>query len=215
MSEVRRIRIAIADDHQMFRDGLRRLLESERAFDVVGEAGDGLEARQIVESVKPDVLLLDVAMPRMGGLEALAGLTAAPTKIVLLTAGLDPTELLRAIQFGARGVVLKQAASRLLIEAVYAVMGGKYVIPGATLADADQAVRRVGRPPRPFGLTSRELEIVAAIVAGVSNREIAARFTIAVPTVKHHLRNIFDKTGASSRLELATFAIQKGLVRPE
>jgi DNA-binding NarL/FixJ family response regulator len=209
------IRIAIADDHLIFRDGLKRLLESEAAFKVVGEAADGIEASEIVRSSKPDVLVLDVAMPRMGGVDTVVGLTAETTRIVLLTAAIEASELLRAIQFGARRVVLKEAASKTLIDAIYRVMDGKYVIPSGIVDDCRQAANLVAGPSaRKYGLTNRELDIIEAIVAGATNREIADRFAISVPTVKHHLSSIFDKTGVSSRLELAIFAVHGDLVRP-
>jgi DNA-binding NarL/FixJ family response regulator len=216
MRNARHVRIAIADDHQIFRDGLRRLLESEPGFEVVAEAVDGVGASRVARDIHPDVMLLDVAMPRMGGVEALTTMQAEATRVILLTAAIEPSELLRAIQLGARGVVLKESATRLLIEGIHQVMDDKYVIGAGVADDRDQAVRHVGaQRPAEFGLTSRELEIVAAIVSGESNRDIADRLAISLQTVKHHLTSIFDKTGVSSRLELALFAIRHGLVTPD
>ena len=210
------VRIAIADDHPIFRDGLRRLLESEPGFSVVAEAADGLEAIRITQDIQPDILLLDVAMPRMGGVEALPGLQSSATRVVLLTAGIDPADLLRAIQLGARGIVLKESVTRQLIDGIYRVMNGKYVIGSGIADDLAHAVRQVETPAtRKYGLTARELEIVAAIVAGASNRDIADRLGISLQTVKHHLTNVFDKTGASSRLELALLALRQNLVEPD
>ena len=216
MSDPRRVRIAIADDHEIFRDGLRRLLESEPGFEVVAEAVDGLDAARIASDVSPDVMLLDVAMPRMGGVEALTTIRLDTTRVILLTAAIEPTELLRAIQLGARGVVLKESATRLLIDGIHRVMDDKYIIGAGVADDCDDAVRQLGtQPTRRYRLTSRELEIVSAIATGDSNRDIAERFGISLQTVKHHLTSIFDKTGVSSRLELALLAIRHGLVTPD
>ncbi|HEY3093269.1 MAG TPA: response regulator transcription factor, partial [Vicinamibacterales bacterium] len=140
----RRVRISIADDHQIFRDGLRRLLESEPGFEVVSEGNDGIDAIRMARDSQPDILLLDVAMPRMGGVEALASLANAGPRVILLTAAIQPSDLLKAIQFGARGVVMKESATRLLIDGIHRVMDGKYIIGADVADDLAQAVKQVG-----------------------------------------------------------------------
>jgi two-component system, NarL family, nitrate/nitrite response regulator NarL len=213
VSEAPRVRIAIADDHEIFRDGLRRLLESEHGFDVVAEAADGVEAVRVAREARPDIMLLDVTMPRMSGLETLAVPELQRTRVILLTAAIEPGELLRAVQLGARGVVLKESATRHLIDGIHRVMEGKFLIGTEVADDLAQAVRQVGgHRDKPYGLTAREIEIVEAIAAGDSNRDVATRLNISLQTVKHHLTSIFDKTGTSTRLELALFAIRQGLV---
>jgi DNA-binding NarL/FixJ family response regulator len=209
----RRVRIAIADDHPIFRDGLRRLLESEHGFEVVAEGANGADAIRLTREVRPDVLLLDVAMPRMGGLEALADPEIHATRVILLTAAIEPAELLRAVQLGARGVVLKESATRKMIEGIHRVMEGKFLIGTEIADDLAEAVRQAGvQKEKPYGLTPREIEIVEAIASGDSNRDIANRLNISLQTVKHHLSSIFEKTGTSTRLELALFALRQGLV---
>jgi two-component system, NarL family, nitrate/nitrite response regulator NarL len=215
------IRIVIADDHPIFRRGLRNLLEAEPGFAIVGEASDGEEAIRLARSVQPDVLLLDVAMPGLSGMDALAELAGTPEptfRTILLTASIEKAEIVKALQLGAAGVVLKSSATELLLKSIRSVMAGEHWIGREAVADLVQALRvyvdaPAEKPARErFGLTARELEITSAVVAGLSNKEIAKKFTLSGDTVKHHLTNIFDKVGASNRLELALFAVHHRLI---
>ena len=215
------IRIVIADDHPIFRDGLRRLLEAESDLRVVGEACDGNEAVKLARQLRPDILLLDLAMPRQPGLEALremnSGTGSNSVRVILLTAAAEKKQIVEALQLGARGVVLKDSATQLLLKSIHTVMSGEYWVGRESVSNLVQYLRTLvqssGEEARQkkFGLTPRELEIVSAVVAGYSNKEIAEYFKISEDTVKHHLSNIFDKLGVSTRLELALFAVNQGL----
>ena len=212
------IRILIADDHPIFRDGLRRLLQAE-GLNVVGEAPNGEEAVKLARQLNPDILLLDVAMPLKPGLEALRELAEAktPVRTILLTAAIERTQIVEALQLGARGVVLKESATELLLKSIQAVIRGEFWVGRESVSDLVQTLRDLMPPAgaearkSKFGLTPRELEIISAIVAGYSNRDIAQKFSISEQTVKHHLTNTFDKLGVSTRLELALFAVNHGL----
>ena len=213
------IRVLIADDHPIFRKGLRTLLEAEHGFTVVGEAGGGEEAIRLAQQLKPDILLLDLAMPGVSGMDALAELAAAPTpvRIILLTAGIEKAEIVKALQLRAAGVVLKSAATDLLFKSIRSVIAGQHWIGRDAVTDLVQALRAQLEPPEKparerFRLTPRELEITSAVVSGLSNKEIARKFSLSEDTVKHHLTNIFDKMGASNRLELALFAVHHRLL---
>jgi two-component system, NarL family, nitrate/nitrite response regulator NarL len=213
------VRILIADDHPIFRDGLKRLLESERDFKVVGEACDGVEAVKMVRQLKPEILLLDLAMPRRPGLEALREMSTdtSSVRVILLTAAAEKDQIVEALQLGARGVVLKDSATQILLKSIRAVMNGEYWVGRESVSNLVQYLRGlVGSSSntarqRRYGLTPRELEIVSAVVAGYANKEIAEHFKISEDTVKHHLSNIFDKVGVSTRLELALFAVNQAL----
>jgi len=215
-------RIVIADDHPIFRDGLRRLLETEPDLKVIGEACDGAEAVKLARQLKPDILLLDLAMPRHPGLEALREMSSATNqsavRVILLTAAAEKNQIVEALQLGARGVVLKDSATQLLLKAIHTVMAGEYWIARENISDLVQVLRasekrsRKETKQRNRRLTARELEVVSAVVAGYTNRDIAQKFSLSEDTVKHHLTNIFDKLGVSNRLELAIHAISRGIV---
>ncbi len=204
------IRILIADDHAIFRDGLRRLLATQEDFVVLAEASDGKEAIALATELKPDVLLLDLAMPRVPGMEVLRelGRQELPLRTILLTAAIQPFAVTSALQLGARGIVLKASPPELLLKSIRAVCEGQFWVgsePVTTWA-------RSGQPSTGgFGLTTREVEIISAIKEGNSNREIASRLAISEETVKRHLSNIYSKLGVSSRLELAVLASEQHL----
>jgi two-component system nitrate/nitrite response regulator NarL len=211
-----RTRILIADDHLVVRAGLRQLLKSASDFIVVGEAVDGSEAVALTASLCPDVLLIDLAMPGVGGLEALRTLADVrlPVRPIVLTASLKRDEMIKALQLGARAIVLKDVPGDLLFSAIRTVMAGRYWVGRESAADLTAAPRTFSipkaQPVKSFGLTPRQLDVVSSVGAGLTNKEIAARLSVSEQTVKHHLTQIFDKLGVSSRVELAVFATHHG-----
>ena len=218
----RTIRIVIADDHPVVRIGVRNMLAEDGGFDVVGEATDGDEAIAQTLDLQPDVLLLDLVMPRLPGLEAMRAIMSGPstTKVLMLTSSITTQQMIEALHIGARGIVLKEAPPAHLQTAIRTVFAGDYWIGGKRVVNLVSALRDLTEQAavperRTFGLTPRELEVVSCIVEGCSNRAIAKQFSLSEETVKRHLSNIFDKTGVSTRLELALFAIAHHLVAAE
>jgi len=217
------VRILIADDHPIFRDGLRRLLEAEPDLSVVGQAVDAAEAIQYTQTLKPDLLLLDVAMPKVSGLDALQELVELPNApaVILLTAAIDRADIVNALQVGARGVVLKESATAMLLKAIRVVMEGGYWVGRESVSDLMLALRSLGPVPEraeaslAASLTPRELQIVGLILVAAGNKKIADTLNISEKTVKHHLTNIYEKLGVSNRLELALFAAQHNLLPKE
>ncbi len=213
------IRVAIADDHVLFREGLRTLLEAEPDLQVVGEAANGAEAVALVRDLRPDCLLLDLAMPLLGGFEALREIVnlRVHCRVILLTADIDRPQIIQALRCGARGVVMKHSACQLLCKCIRSVMADEYWVGRGTVSDLveylNKEVAAAGVTTRErYGLTARELQIVREVVEGCTNREIAQTFRLSEDTVKHHLSNVFDKLGVYNRLEMALYAIHHSLL---
>jgi two-component system nitrate/nitrite response regulator NarL len=207
----RAIRIVIADDHALFRAGLRKLLEAAPDFAVVGEAEDGEQAIRLVKDFEPDILLLDFSMPGRTAVAILQELFVAPikTRVVVLTASIEPEEMTRVIELGAVGVLMKTVTTELLYKCVRSVADGQYWIGRdlvtSLLSALAQSRGAAARAARPYGLTTREKEIAVLIGESYSNKDIADKLNITEGTVKRHLSQVFDKTGTSSRVELALF----------
>ena len=220
-ARTQQVRLVVADDHPIVRDGLRRLLELESEYKVVGEAQDGVEAIQLVRQLKPDILLLDLAMPNLPGMETLRELSvhggSTPVRVIVLTAAIETIQIIEALQLGARGIVYKDTSSELLLKAVRTVVAGDHWVARAPVPNLLQYLQTLTQSAKDetkgktFGLTPRELDVVSTVVAGFSNREIAAYWEITEDTVKHHLSNIFDKLGVSTRVELVLFAVNHKL----
>jgi two-component system nitrate/nitrite response regulator NarL len=206
------IRIVIADDHPIFRDGLRKLLDNEDDISIVGEVSNGIECAQMITKLKPDILLLDLRMPEKDGLTLLEEMNfdSLSTRVIVLTATEDDRDVVRAMRLGARGVVLKQSATELLLRSIHKVYGGEIWLDKRMTAEVMKAFSKSseGGPRREKPLLSdREKEIVQLVAQGFRNREIGEKLFISEQTVKNHLHNIFDKLGVSDRLELALYAI--------
>jgi len=211
------IRILVADDHAIFRDGLRKLLEGADDVQIVGEASNGVECTKMLAKLKPDILLLDLRMPEKDGLGVLeeVNFDTLPTRVIVLTAAEDDRDVVRAMRLGARGVVLKQSASDLLVKSIRKVYEGEIWLDNRMTAEVIDAFKKSSeagqRREKPL-LSDREKEIVQLVAQGFRNREIGEKLFISEQTVKNHLHNIFDKLGVSDRLELALYAIHHRLI---
>ena len=208
-----KIRVFVVDDHPMIRVGLRAMIAAEPAFDCIGEAADGEEAVQLIPASAPDVVLMDLIMPRLDGISAIARLRPglSQTRFVVLTSLLDPAEVRRAIDSGASGYLMKNASAQELANVILAVHGGRRVLD-AEATDAlvgAQQQRAVGAD-----LTQRERELLALMARGMNNQEIAQQLAIAVPTVKFHITNILDKLQVDNRTEAVIAALKHRLVPP-
>ncbi len=219
-------RVVIVDDHRLFRVGLKQLLES-RGFEVVGEAGDGAEAVQVVRKTRPDLVLMDLLMPGMGGLEATRLIKAEfpDLPVVVLTASEDEADLFEAVKSGAQGYLLKSYDPETVIELLEAAAEGQAALTPALAARILAEFSRLG-DRRAGGrgeaaeagliepLTAREREVLELVVAGASNKEIARRLYVSENTVKYHLKNILQKLHAHNRAQVVAFALKYGLVKP-
>ncbi len=222
-----KIRIVVADDHPIFRDGLCKLLALEDDFDVVAQAQDGRQVLDVIQQTEPDILLLDLKMPGLDGLGTLQRLQVSKgkTRVIVLTASDDKNEFVQAMKLGTSGIVLKQTATDQLIKSIRKVHAGEIWLDSHTtaavirqfVANEDAAPMpppQISGPPRErerSPLSQREREIVALVAQGFKNKEMAEKMFISEQTVKNHLHNIFDKLGVSDRLELALYAIHNNL----
>lgn len=213
----RPIRVLLADDHTMFREGLRRILQTEPDIVVVGEAQTGEEATAQVERITPDVVLMDIRMPGIGGVRATWLIRQAhpETRVIVLTAHRQDELVLQAMAAGARGYVLKEAPSAQLIDAIRKVHRGEALLDPTDLCQVLNEFQRLSARPRkdPFAeLTPRQLDILRLVARGATNREIASELSLSEKTVKNNLSIIFRALQVDSRTEAAIYAIRQGLV---
>ena len=207
------IRVLIVDDHPVVRTGLRGMFETDAGFQVVGEAADGAAALEMVRSACPDVVLMDLQMPGMDGVEAIARIRMLPEPppVLVLTVFDSDAQILRAIEAGASGYLLKDASREELFSAIRSAIGG-----GSPLAPAvaSRLMTRLVQAPSagPEPLSSRELEVIRQVSVGRSNKEIASELRISEATVKTHLQHAFEKLGVADRTSAVTTAIDRGLI---
>ncbi len=215
------IRILLADDHALMRRGIRDLLESDSDIAIIGEAGDGREAVQLADRLKPDVMIMDLAMPELNGLDAIRQIRKEVPEIELLVFSMhDSEELIREVfAAGARGYVLKSDVALYLIEAVKSLARHKpFFTPRISEAILHSLVSSAGHsnvePPRPGPLSAREREILQLLAENKSNKDIAKTLGISVRTVETHRRSVMQKLDANSIVELVHYAIRNGIVQP-
>jgi len=213
---MRKIRILLAEDHAVVREGTRKLLESQPDFEVVGEAGDGEEAVELTKQLHPEVVIMDITMPKLSGIEATKQIKALyPSMAVLVLTGYDYDEYVFAlIEAGAAGYLLKEATGDELIDAIRLVKAGEPAVHPRIMRKILEHLRTPVQEPaeiaRAESLTEREMEVLRWAVKGMSNKEIADALCLSVRTVQAHLQNIFNKLGVGSRSEAIVYALKKG-----
>ncbi len=211
------VRILLVDDHAVLRDGVRMVLESQPGFQVVGTTENGQDAVRLVEDLKPDIAVLDIAMPEMNGLDATRAIRQCcpDTQVVILSMHEGEEYLREALRAGAAGYVLKRAAAKELVGAIQRVRHGEsYLDPALTRTLISDYVRQVERGDEtPDSLTERELEVLKLVAEGFTNRQIAFKLNISIKTVQTHRANLMDKLNLHDRTELVRYAIRRGLIQ--
>jgi len=215
---MRKLRILLADDHTVMRSGLRALLERQQNYEVVGEADNGREAVSLCASLLPDIVIMDVGMPLLNGVEATKALLkqSPSTGVVMLSMHSDEVYVMRSLQAGARAYLLKDSAAPDLISAIDAVSHGKSFFSPAIRSllaeDFIQVLRQKGAVDSYELLTAREREILQLLAEGKSNKEVAADLNISLYTVETHRSNILEKLGLHTPAELILYAVRKGII---
>lgn len=208
--------IAIADDHRMVLDGLEQLFNRHHSYHVVAAVTNGIEALAAVRDKQPDVLVLDVSMEGMSGIEVLRHIheEEIPTRVILLTAAIDDSDVVEAMGFGVWGIVLKESASVQLVRAVDSVMKGERVLEPTLVGRAVEKMSRSTVAEREISriLSPRETEVARMVASGLRNREIAEKLNLSEGTVKSYLHSIYEKLDLRGRVELTLYAREKGLV---
>ena len=211
------ISIILADDHKIVREGLKQLLEIDDKIRVIGEANDGIECLQLLENFSPDLLLLDINMPNMNGLEVLKKIKALPRKqkVLILTIHNEVEYLMKAIDIGSNGYVLKDSGLEVLKTAIFAINSGEdYIQPSLTplLKEAMEKNKEKENIVTETILTRRELDVLKLIAQGFYNKEIADELSISEKTVKNHVSRLFKKINVSDRTQAAVYAIKNNIV---
>lgn len=213
------VRVAVVDDQELFRRGLTMLLGIEPGIEVVGEAGDGVEGVALAVSTVPDVVLLDVRMPKQSGIEACVAIKEAVpmTKIIMLTVSDDEADLYEAVKSGASGYLLKDSSIEEVAQGIRVVADGQSLISPSMAAKLIDEFKTMSTPDRnaatALKLTDRELEVLRLVARGLSNRDVASELAISENTVKNHVRNILEKLQLHSRMEAVMYAVRAKLVQ--
>lgn len=209
------INVMLADDHVLIREGIKQLLEFDGSMKVIAEASDGIECLEKLKNVKPDILLLDINMPNMNGIDVLKELKEKndPLKVLILTVHSEVEYLVKAVDIGANGYILKDSGSAELKQAINAVIDeGSYIQPNLIPALNSRLINRDMDREKLASLTKREVEILTQVACGMFNKEIAVNLNISERTIKNHISNIFKKIDASDRTQAAVFAIRNNIV---
>ena len=213
--EAKQARVVIADDQTLFRTGLARLLDEDSRVEVVGQAADGAEAVALVLKLKPDVVLMDLKMPNVDGIEATRQLVAADPSInvLILTTFEADNYVIQALKAGARGYVLKDSLASAIVSSIVAVMAGERVMASAVANRVLEMLTGTTTPKEFYdGLTVREIEILKLVANGMANKQIAYRLKISEKTVRNHVSNMYEKLGIYDRSQAVLYAVRKGLV---